>query len=103
VTTRTAQDRLHGLISDLADQGEPVPCTGRDEWISEAPAAREAAAWGCQRCPVLAACRAAADEIRPTAGVWAGRPYGVTGKPSKRPIVLEDDGHLVDALAAMND
>ena len=35
------------------------------------------AAYVCQmRCPILAQCRALAEQIRPTYGVWAGKDWG---------------------------
>jgi hypothetical protein len=51
------------------------PCAGRDEWISDDREEREWAGWHCAHCPVLDACRDAADEQREGFGVWAGRDY----------------------------
>ncbi len=46
--------------ADAADRGHPIPCAGRDEWVSEDAAEQEWAGHQCGRCPVLARCRALA-------------------------------------------
>lgn len=52
-------------------------CVGRTEWTSSDLATRVAAARACMACPVRDACRDYADEIKASAGVWAGRDRGI--------------------------
>jgi hypothetical protein len=71
----TAHGALMGVVSDLREMGEPVPCTKRERshlWLSEDPAEQEAAALGCVSCPALAACWRYVDAHPEPSGVWAG-------------------------------
>jgi hypothetical protein len=52
-----------------------TPCHGRPEWISDDSTDQAYAAAHCTRCPLLDLCTAAAAELKPTAGVWAGVTY----------------------------
>ena len=56
----------------LLDHG-PTPCAGRDEWTDDEAKVRAAAAAVCRSsCPLLDACRAAADSTNERFGVFAG-------------------------------
>lgn len=56
----------------LLDHG-PTPCAGRDEWTDDEAEVREIAAATCRSsCPLLNACRAAADSTNEDFGVFAG-------------------------------
>lgn len=70
-----AETALRQTLTTLADGGRRVPCMERDEWISDGKDDRAYAAGHCQHCPALDACRTAADEIQPLAGIWGGRIY----------------------------
>lgn len=62
-------------IRNLADIGQPAPCTDptiRSLFTSEDPGDRMDAAQHCNGCPAYRNCQIAADEIGATAGVWAG-------------------------------
>lgn len=81
------------LVAALADSdGDPLPtpCTEpRAEHLADNPARHHAAAFTCRRCPVLALCAAAATEVRPTFGAWAGQVWQAGGPVA---AVLPDDG-----------
>lgn len=76
---------LYGRLMRALDDVGPVPCTGRDEWISADPAVRHVAANACAGCPVMRVCGAYAVIAGVTAGVWAGRDRQSTGRPRGRP------------------
>lgn len=65
------QDLIEGLRDALAE-GLRVPCAESEGWVSDIPAQRAVAALLCTGCPVMAECRAAADESGERFGVWAG-------------------------------
>lgn len=71
----TAAENLTGALLAMAADGERPPCGDGETsayWTSEdRTQLTQAAAW-CAGCPVLRECGAAADEIKATAGVWAG-------------------------------
>ena len=75
----TDTDRLHAhgqLMLQLAghlDNGQQVPCTGRnrDAWTSSNPEHIEFAAAQCLACPALRACREYVDAFPEPTGVWA--------------------------------
>lgn len=74
----TPQDALAHALDRLEDHGTPGPCrTHRAAlWTSEDRNHRSTAAVLCQTaCPALFECAAYADEIRPTAAVYAGTDY----------------------------
>jgi hypothetical protein len=78
-----ALEALHVEVTAHAERGQPVPCHGDDRFLSEFRKARDEAAPLCAPCPVLAVCAAAADELQPTAGVWAGIDYGAPAEASE--------------------
>lgn len=78
--TGPAEAALHEALERLHAEGDDVPCASAPElWTAEpfdVPAGyRELAAHRCQACAVRIECAAAAVEIRPSAGIWAGRNY----------------------------
>ncbi len=76
-TRKTAAEELSHALLDLAESGQSTPCQGRrrERWTSDDHGERAWAANVCTSlaCPVLAACGAAADEMREKFGTWAGR------------------------------
>lgn len=73
-----AERVLAVVLADLADDGVKVPCAedlATDAWFAETPAERAEAAAECDGCAVFNLCAAAAAEIRPRFGVWAGRDW----------------------------
>ena len=70
---------LGATIRAALDAGGRVPCLGRGEWLADDPDSAEFAAHHCTSCPVLDACQAAADVLKPTAGVWAATSYPARG------------------------
>lgn len=68
VAALEAWDRLQQALRS----SETVPCAGRDEWCSDDPEQRAAAATACQGCPALAQCNAFAEANGETFGVWGG-------------------------------
>ena len=72
VGDQSAGERLTAALAAAAEAGLPIPCAGRDEWISDSPATRHSAAVLCQGCPVLLECEATADAGAEW-GAWAGR------------------------------
>ncbi|WP_141494393.1 WhiB family transcriptional regulator [Kytococcus schroeteri] len=82
----------HGLLTfallDAQGRGQAIPCHGpRGEWwTSEDADEREAAVHGCQSCPVLTACAAAADDTREAHHVWGGtdRTRPLRNRPTKK-------------------
>lgn len=69
-----AEERLAQKLADLAEDGVlPVCSADPDAWFAETPAERAEAAAECDGCVVFDLCAAAAAEIRPRFGVWAGR------------------------------
>ena len=79
-----AVDRLALAVLAAADAGEPAPCHGRSEWLSDSAEDREAAAWRCGRCRLLDLCINAADELGATSGVWAGIDRGRSRTKARR-------------------
>jgi hypothetical protein len=71
----TAAHDLTQALLQLAEQGEPLPCQGRqrDRWTSEDRHEREWAASVCVTlaCPVLDQCAAAGHEMK-ASYVWGG-------------------------------
>ncbi|WP_425310626.1 WhiB family transcriptional regulator [Ammonicoccus fulvus] len=69
---RAARAALDSAILALAGDRRSTPCTAADRglWTSRATEDREAAAWRCGPCPILAACAAVGD-FEPF-GVWGG-------------------------------
>ena len=85
VDLSTPYGRLAVALAEIADQGERLPCQGRDRdlWTSDSKADREAATYRCAGCPVIGLCR---DVIEATPKarrwfVWAGRDW--TPSPKK--------------------
>ena len=71
----TAQQQLTEALLALLERGQTPPCRRsrhRDYWTSDDREEREYAAASCRMCPLLADCRAAADEAKEKFGVWAG-------------------------------
>ncbi len=79
--TRALGDTIRAAL----DAGGRVPCLGRGEWLADDPDSAEFAAHHCTGCPVLDACQAAADVLKPTAGVWAGTSYPARGGHRETP------------------
>lgn len=70
-----AEKALAGFRADVRQALEdrrPVPCIGRDEWISESVEDRVEAVEACTYCAVIDQCSATAKAIKATSGVWAG-------------------------------
>ncbi len=66
-----ARAALDSAIMALAGDRGTTPCAADPElWVSGATEDREAAAWRCSPCPILAACAAVGD-FEPF-GVWGG-------------------------------
>lgn len=64
---------LWDQVQDLSDEGLSVPCTADPEaWTSDYPEERAVAARACGTCPVLDACRQAAQVGRERWHVWGG-------------------------------
>lgn len=63
---------LLALLTVL-DGADPPCAAAPDTWQPETGADAARAIDGCQPCPALAACRAYADALAPSCGVWAGR------------------------------
>lgn len=65
---------------------QPAPCRVAnrevDLWLSMKQAEREKASAECERCPYVELCFAAAQELRPTWGVWASVDFS-TPSPKK--------------------
>ena len=75
-----AEETLTGRIVAAAAVGRPIPCgrwSERDWWTSDLAEDRARAAVLCLDCPpdVREACRALADQVKATAGVWGGLDY----------------------------
>jgi len=68
----TAVEVLAVELLQLADRHLTTPCQGRhrDRWTSDHAGDREWAVHHCRPCPILAACRAAADERDERHHVW---------------------------------
>ena len=68
----TAADALTDALLVLEDRGERTPCrtSSAHLWTSDDRHEREAATHRCQTCPLLALCRAAADERGERWHVW---------------------------------
>lgn len=78
----TARDRLDRALVDLAARGQRPPCGqpwAEGLWVSDDYRDRLEAARLCRPCPVLEACRAAADEAGEKHHVWGGRDRGAKG------------------------
>ena len=78
-----AERELVWAIADLWEQRRPLPpCRtverGCDWWLSNKQAERQKAAYACDRCPVAGLCRATADELGATFGVFGGIDYTPT-------------------------
>ena len=71
VTTALAE--LHAAMTRAQAEGQPAPCVGRPEWVSERADDVRHARRQCGECPVLMLCEQAAREVEPDSGVWAGR------------------------------
>ena len=71
---QAAHGQLMGIVSGHLQNGQRVPCTGRnaDCWTSPDPEHTEYAAAQCQACPLLRDCRAYINQHDEPAGVWAG-------------------------------
>lgn len=69
-----AADLNEALVA-MAARGVRPHCGHRETWAywtsQDRDELAQAAAW-CVGCPVFARCAAAADELKATAGVWAG-------------------------------
>lgn len=77
VTTSTsAAEHLALVLTTARERGSTWPCMDNDAWTAEDADTRAAAARACRPCPVTALCAAAAEELAPKWGVWAGRDYG---------------------------
>lgn len=73
-----AEVALSVALAEAAEDGITVPCAEdltTDLWFAETPAERAGAAADCDGCAVFIECAAAAVEIRPRFGVWAGRDW----------------------------
>ncbi|MFC6707538.1 WhiB family transcriptional regulator [Flexivirga alba] len=71
----TAAEQLTDALLVMAARGERPRCGDGETsayWTSENRAELAQAASWCAGCPVLPECGAAADELKATAGVWAG-------------------------------
>ncbi len=72
----TGHARLAARVSDLADQGTPVPCAhplAGALWTSDDHDDRKLAARACSPCPILDQCATVARRER--WHVWAGRDH----------------------------
>lgn len=79
----TPAEQLTRALVDLATQGRRPRCgdpVTRDCWTSEDKRERQLAAGWCTGCPVLLQCRAAAEEMGETFGVWGGLDVGKGGR-----------------------
>lgn len=85
---------------------DTLPCSGQTaRWFSELSSELDIAAQICRtQCPLLEACAARAEKVRPTGGVWAGVRYH-RGKPSPRarPGPKPRPGWLYDWTAEQTD
>lgn len=93
-----AERVLAVALADMADDGVKVPCAedlATDAWFAETPAERAEAVAQCDGCVVFDLCTAAAAEIRPRFGVWAGR--DTTPRPRRgrgsQPVDSASFGH----------
>ncbi|KJK10789.1 hypothetical protein UB45_17050 [Terrabacter sp. 28] len=68
----TARDAFNTALRDLLDDGRTPPCANEPRFTSDDPAERAAVLHWCQRCPLVAACAALAEEEDHRHGVWAG-------------------------------
>lgn len=76
----TAYVSLLDTLADHAQRGRFPECHGApDTWLSEDADTRAEAARWCAPCIVLDLCEAAARELRPTHGVFAGRDWTKRG------------------------
>lgn len=75
-----AFEALSNAIDGLDPLDPRVPCQRRPEWISDDADDQAYAAAHCTRCPLLDLCNAAAVELKPTAGTWAGHTYPLPKK-----------------------
>ena len=73
--TRPGQTLTAALLK-MADNGERPRCgdwNDNNPWVSDDPRLRAMAARWCAGCPILGECAQAAQEMKATFGVWAGR------------------------------
>lgn len=70
-----AFEALTNALDSLDPLDAIVPCQARPEWISDDADDQAYAAAHCTRCPLLDLCNAAAAELKPTAGTWAGTTF----------------------------
>lgn len=92
-TDRAAPIMLE-LLATLDELGTQPPCADDPEaWTGDQLDDQqvEAACHRCSTCPVLDECRAYAEALHPSIGVWAGRRYGKTipSKGKKAPSKAE--------------
>lgn len=80
----TARDQLDRALVALAAEGQRPPCgqTVPSLHLSEDRDERARAVQACTACPVIAACRDAADEGDERFGVWGG--VDRTARPASR-------------------
>jgi hypothetical protein len=76
MSAQTARERLADALEAATHRGDRVPCSGREEWISEDLDERREAAQACRPCPVSSLCHEAALEERPSWTVRAGVDWG---------------------------
>lgn len=81
----TASERLTLALIALADSEQRTPCQDGKRsarWTSDDVDDLEWAAFHCVSlaCPLLDICAAAAAELKPTAGAWAGTTYPIPKK-----------------------
>lgn len=82
-----AELALAEALAELAADRIKVPCSedlATDLWFADTPAERAEAAAECDGCAVFAECAAAAAELRPRFGVWAGHDW--TPRPRKQVV-----------------
>ncbi|WP_175415783.1 WhiB family transcriptional regulator [Acidipropionibacterium jensenii] len=92
ITDRThrAAPQRRALLDTLDELAAQPPCASDPEaWTGDQLDDQqvEAACHRCTTCPVLDECRAYAETLKPSCGIWAGRRYGkkVPSKGKKVP------------------
>lgn len=68
--TVTALLDLYDAVTQLARDGQHVPCRGDQRFVADDRATRAEAALDCRDCPVVDLCREAGRAQ--TAGIWGG-------------------------------
>ena len=85
----TAQEALTAALTGLLNQGAAPPCRADkatlNRWTSDDEQERQWAAWHCETCTILHACRDAADDTPERWGVWADPQADAMTRPTRGP------------------